>query len=180
MPTGDGTTTLQRFTIPPTQRSPIATGGGGGVDGIVGDTTTKFGVLALTLGGMLKKFPNPGISAAFVAPARNDVWAEFSNEIAAYLNDVAENFRSLLAAFTARDNQPIQTQLDVKTIPFVVPLAAQRSNKGVIIGAAVAMVGLTTIAAISAAKKKPVALYEEHHRPALGRRHRRHLAPRGW
>lgn len=178
MPTGEGSTSEQVFTVPSNLRSPIATGGGGGVDGIVGDTTTKFGVIALTLAGMLKKFPNPGISLAFVSITRNDIWAEFSNEIAAYLNDVANNFRTLLDAFEARGNVPVQTQLDVKTIPFVVPIAAQRNTKGAIIGAAVAMIGLTTIAAISAAKKKPVALYEESYRPALGRR--RHLAPRGW
>jgi hypothetical protein len=180
MPTGEGTTSEQIFTVPANLRSPIASGGGGGVDGIVGDTTTKFGVIALTLAGMLKAFPNPGISLAFVSITRNDIWAEFSNEIAAYLNGVADQFKTLLDAFDARGNVPIQTQLDVKTIPFVVPLAAERkANVGAIIGTAVAMVGLTTVAAISAAKKKPVALYEEHYRPALGRG-RRHSRPRGW
>jgi hypothetical protein len=183
MPSGDGTTTsLQSFTVPSNLRSPIASGGGGGIDGIVGDTTTKFGVLALTLAGMLKAFPDAGVSAAFVSPTRNDVWAEFSSSIASYLNDVADNFPSLVNAFDARGNVPVQTQLDVSTIPFLVPLEAKRNTTAVIVGTAVMMVGLTTVAALSAAKKKPVALYEEHYKPALGRgRGRRgRSAPRGW
>jgi len=179
MPTGDGTTSEQTFTVPSNLLSPIATGGGGGIDGIVGDTTTKFGVLALTLAGMLKAFPNPGISAAFVSPTRNDVWAEFSTEIANYLNDVANNFPELLQAFEARGNVPIQTQLDVSTIPFVVPLAAQSNKTGLIIGTAAAMLGLTALAAVSAARHKPAMAYEDAYKPALGRG-RRGRKSRGW
>lgn len=177
MPTGDGSTTEQTFTVPGNLRSPIASGGGGGVDGIVGDTTTKFGVIALTLAGMLKAFPNPGVALAFVSPTRNDVWAEFSIEIADYLNSVAKNFAKLLDDFNNRGNVPVQTQLDVSTIPFVVPLAAQKSKKGMVIGAAAAMVGLTAIAAVAAGKKKPDFMYDSVPTPALGRGK---LRPRGW
>lgn len=179
MPNGDGTTSEQTFPVPTNVTSPLARGGGGGVDGIVGDTTTKYGVLALTLAGMLKKFPNPGISAAFVAPSRNDIWAEYSVEIASYLNDVADNFQSLLTAFHERDNKPIQTQLDVATIPFVVPKVAQKSRIAPIVLGAAAMLGMTTIGALAAGKKKPGFMYTPS--PAFGRNRRGgKLRPRGW
>jgi hypothetical protein len=177
VPTGDGTTQEQTFTVPSTIPNPI--GSQSGYDGVAGESTMHFGTLALTLAGMLKAFPNPAVSLAFVQPERTDIYAKFASEIAAYLNDVADNFGPLLDAFGARGNVPVQTQLDVATIPFVVPQAAQKSRKGAIIGTTVAMIGLTTIAAISAAKKKPHALYEEGFKPAFGRGGRRH-APRGW
>jgi len=175
MPTGDGTTSEQPFTVPSNLRSPIASGGGGGYDGIVGDTTTKYGVMAMTLAGMLKKFPNPGISLAFVSPTRNDIYAEYSTEIADYLNDVADNFQSLLTAFQERGNTPVQTHLDVATIPFVVPLVVQKTKIAPIVIGAAAMLGATTIGALAASKKKPGFMYEPS--PAFGRSRRR---PRGW
>lgn len=171
VPQADGTTRDEFFTVPSGLRSPIAAQSG--IDGIVGPSTSRFAVLALTLAGMLKKFPNPGVALAFVSPTRDDIFAKFSTEIANYLEDVAANFGPLLQAFEARGNTPVQTQLDVKTIPYVVPLAAGRSNKGIIIGTAAAMVGLTAIAAVSAAKHKPDFAYADTPRPALGRRKRR-------
>lgn len=174
MPTGDGNTAEQLFTVPSNLQSPI--GAQSGYDGIVGPSTMQFTVLALTLAGMLKKFPNPGIALAFVSPTRTDIFAKFSTEIADYLNDVADNFPTLLAAFNERGNIPVQTQLDVETIPFVVPLAAKKTNVAPIIVGAAAMIGLTTIAAVSAGKRKPDFMYGPS--PALGRRGK--LRPRGW
>jgi hypothetical protein len=170
MPNGDGTTSEKSFPVPSNLSSPIARGGGGGYDGIVGDTSTKYGVMAMTLAGMLKKFPNPGISLAFVSPTRNDIYAEYSKEIADYLNDVADHMPELLAAFNERGNVPVQTHLDVETIPFVVPQVAQESRLGPILFGAAAMVGLTTIGALASGKHAPRKLYAE---PALGRKHRR-------
>lgn len=183
MPTGDGTTATQTFTVPSNLSSPIASQSG--IDGIAGPSTMQFGVLALTLAGMLKSFPNPGIALAFVSPTRTDLFAKFSQEIADYLNNVADNFPSLLAAFSERGNTPVQTQLDVQTIPFVVPLAAQKTNLAPIITAAAAMIGLTAIGAVSAAKKKPDFMYEGDLSPTFGRRShglrsRGKLRPRGW
>lgn len=175
MPTGDGTTTEQIFTVPSNLRSPI--GAQAGYDGVVGASTMQFTVLALTLAGMLKKFPNPGISLAFVSPTRTDIYAKYSEEIDDYLNDVADHFPELLSQFNERGNVPVQTQLDVSTIPHVVPLAAERKSRvAPIVTAAAAMLGLTTVAAISSAKKKPDFLYTPS--PALGRRGK--LRPRGW
>jgi hypothetical protein len=186
MPTGDGTTTEQTFTVPSNLKSPV--GAASGYDGVVGDSTMKNGILALTLAGMLKAFPNPGIALAFVSPTRTDIWTKFSAEIASYLNDVANNMGALVSAFNERGNVPIQTQLDVETIPFVVPLAGEKkSNLAPIITAAAAMIGLTAIAAVSAAKKKPDFAYEggdDFVRPAFGDRPRgygrRSRHTRGW
>lgn len=177
MPAGDGSTSEQMFTVPSNLRSPI--GAQSGYDGVAGPSTMQFTVLALTLAGMLKKFPNPGISLAFVSPTRTDVFAKFSTEIADYLNNVADNFPSLLAAFSERGNTPVQTQLDVATIPFVVPLAAAKSRIAPIVLGAAAMFGMTTIGALAAGKKKPGFMYEPS--PALGRNRRGgKLRPRGW
>ncbi len=170
MPNGDGTTSEQTFTVPSNLQSPIASGGGGGYDGIVGDTSTKYGVMAMTLAGMLKKFPNPGISLAFVSPTRNDIYAEYSTEIADYLNDVADHMPELLSQFNERGNVPVQTHLDVTTIPFVVPLVAKESRLGPILVGAAAMIGLTTIGAVASGKHKPDFAYESS---ALGRKGRR-------
>lgn len=171
VPSGDGSTQEQTFTIPDTIPNPIGTQTG--YDGTTGESTMHFTTLALTLAGMLKAFPGSAISLAFVRPERTDIYTKYSAEIASYLNDVADNFKSLLDAFNARGNVPVQTQLDEKTIPFVVPIVGQKKGKAkVIVGTAAAMIGLTAVAAVSAAKKKPAALYEESYRPALGRRRR--------
>jgi hypothetical protein len=177
MPTGDGATTEQVFTVPSNLSSPI--GAQSGYDGVVGPSTMQFTVLALTLAGMLKKFPNPGIALAFVSPTRTDIFAKYSTEIADYLNDVADHFPTLLAAFSERGNTPVQTQLDVATIPFVVPQVAEKTKIGPIIVGAAAMLGATTIGALAAGKKKPGFMYEPS--PALGRNRRGgKLRPRGW
>lgn len=177
MPTGDGSTAEQTFTVPSNLSSPI--GAQSGYDGIVGPSTMQFTVLALTLAGMLKKFPNPGISLAFVSPTRTDIFAKYSTEIAAYLSDVADNFPSLLAAFAERGNTPVQTQLDVATIPYVVPQVAEKTKIGPIVVGAAAMLGATTIGALAAGKRKPGFMYEPS--PAFGRNRRGgKLRPRGW
>lgn len=171
VPQADGTTTDQSFRIE-NIRNPILRGPG--YDGIVGDSTLRYGVYAITIAGLLKKTPNAATSLAFVSITRSDIWAKYAREIAAYLNDVTNNFQSLHNAFLARGNQAAQTQLDAKTIPYVVPLVTtKKSNKGLIIGTAATMLGLTAVAAVSAAKKKPAALYEEAYRPAFGRGRRR-------
>jgi hypothetical protein len=169
MPSGDGSTSEQIFTVPSNLMSPV--GAQSGYDGVVGASTMQFTVLALTLAGMLKKFPNPGIALAFVSPTRTDIYAKYSTEIADYLNDVADHFPALLSQFNERGNVPIQTQLDVSTIPFVVPKAGeQRSKWAPIVMGAAAMVGLTTVGAVAAGKHKPGFLYTS---PALGRRRSR-------
>lgn len=170
MPTGDGTTTEQTFTVPGNLSSPV--GAQSGYDGVVGASTMQFGVLALTLGGMLKKFPNPAVAAAFVSPTRTDLYAKYSTEIADYLNDVADHFPELLSQFQERGNVPVQTQLDVSTIPYVVPQAAERRSLAPVVVTAAAMVGLTTIGAVSAAKKKPGFAYKLAPALGRGRRHR--------
>jgi hypothetical protein len=183
LPDGSGGTVDGVFTIVDNGKNPI--GSRSGYDGTLGSSSLGFASQAMTLAGMLKKTPNPATALAFVSPAREDIYTKFAAEIATYLNDVADNFKTLLDAFDARGNVPAQTPLDVRTIPFVVPLASEKGpNKGLIIGTAAAMVGLTALAAVSAAKKKPVALYEEGFKPAFGRggrgrRTRRH-EPRGW
>jgi hypothetical protein len=169
MPNGDGTTSMQTFPIPTNLTSPIRAASN--YDGIVGSSTMSFTIMALGLAGALKKFPNAGISLAFVSPTRPDYFAKFSQEIADYLNDVANNFPALIAAYKERGNVPVQTHLDVETIPFVVPLAAEKRSIAPYIVAGAAMIGLTTIAALSAGKHKPDFLYTA---PALGRgRHSR-------
>ena len=163
-----GATSEQTFTVPGNLTSPIRAASN--YDGIVGTSTMSFTIMALGLAGMLKKFPNPGIALAIVSPTRTDIFAKFSQEIADYLNDVANNFSPLLAAFQERGNVPVQTQLDVETIPFVVPLAAEKRSIAPFIVAGAAMIGLTTIAALSAGKHKPDFLYTSS---ALGRGRRR-------
>jgi hypothetical protein len=160
---------MQTFPIPTNLTSPIRAASN--YDGIVGSSTMSFTIMALGLAGALKKFPNAGISLAFVSPTRPDYFAKFSQEIADYLNDVANNFPALIAAYKERGNVPVQTHLDVETIPFVVPLAAEKRSIAPYIVAGAAMIGLTTIAALSAGKHKPDFLYTA---PALGRgRHSR-------
>lgn len=159
------------------QDNPIATGGGGGIDGIVGDSTRGPVALAITFAGALKQIPNRNVAIAFINPLNSGILAEMSGDIAAYLNDVADHFADLIAAFKARGDVPIQTQLDPATIealPFVLPAAvAGSSNKKAIIATAAAMIGLTGIAAYAAGAKKPMALYTDSPRPALGRGRRR-------
>lgn len=178
LPTGDGTTTTdQTFTILDNGPNPIQSRSG--YDGVVGASTQGFTGEALILAGMLKQVPN-SVALPFVSPGREDIYAIYSNEIAAYLNDVANNFQDLLADFTARGNVPASTPLDVTTIPAVVPIAGEKrlAGKAAVIGAGVAMVSLTGLAAFAAANKKPMGLYRDVS-PAFGRRrHRSH--PRGW
>lgn len=164
------------------QDNPIATGGGGGIDGIVGDSTRGPTALAITFAGALKQIPNRNVAIAFINPLNNGILAEMSSEVAEYLNDVSNNFDTLVTAFKARNNQPVQTALDPTTIealPFVKPGATRGPQTGLIIGTAAAMVGLTALAAVSAARHKPAMAYEDSYRPALGRG-RRGRRSRSW
>jgi hypothetical protein len=73
----------------------------------------------------------------------------------------------------------VQTQLDVATIPYVVPQVAEKTKIGPIVVGAAAMLGATTIGALAAGKKKPGFMYEPS--PAFGRNRRGgKLRPRGW
>jgi hypothetical protein len=169
------------------KNNPIATGGGGGIDGIVGDSTMKSAPLALTFAGALKQIPNRNVAIAFINFGNNAIYAQMSQDIAGYLNDVANNFTNLVAAFKARGDKPIQTQLDPATIealPFVVPASTRGTAWrpiGTMVGVGAAMIGLTAIGAVAAAKHKPTALYkDDEFQPAFGRRRHRGLRPRGW
>jgi len=174
-PTGYGSSADTKFTIVDNGQNPI--GSQSGYDGVNGPSTNGIVGQALVLAGALKQIPN-STALAFVSPNRVDISTEYAADIAKYLNGVADNFGSLLQAYQNRGNVPASTPLDVSTIPAVLPLVAQRSKIGPIIIGAAAMIGLTTIAALSAAKHKPDALYNDLG-PALGRR-RRHHRLRGW
>lgn len=173
LPTGDGTTTTeQTFTIVDNGHSPI--GSQSGYDGINGPLTQGIVGQALILAGMLQQVPD-SVALAFVSPARVDVYTMYATEIAAYLNDVSNNFDALLNAFKNRGDTPASTPLDVTTIPAVVPAAAKKDRRKIaaIVGASAAMFGLTTVAAVSSAKKKPRMMYDDI-RPTLGRGRRRY------
>jgi hypothetical protein len=179
-PRADGSGTFENCApIGQIQDNPIASGGGGGIDGIVGDTTRGVVGLALTFAGALKQVPldarGRNVMIAIIEPLNNGIQAEMSGDIAAYLNDVADNFPALVEAFKARGGTSIQTVIDPATIealPFVLPAAvAGTSNKKAIIAATAAMIGLTSVAAYAAGVKKPMALYAD--KPALGRGRRR-------
>jgi hypothetical protein len=154
-----------------------------GYDGIVGPSTAKYVAYALNVAGILKRTDDPdvengvAVTNVWAHPTRRDLMAAYAKEVATYLNQVADNFDALVAAYEQRGREPAQTPVDnPDTLPYVVPLAVKPSVKAPIITAAAAMVGLTTIAALSAAKKKPAFLYERLPSPAFGmpaRRRRR-------
>lgn len=176
VPKADGTTPIESFKIDnitdPIKRR-------AGYDGIVGPDTRGAGVYAITIAGMLKKTPNTATSIVFTHPTREDIWAAYSQETANYLNDVADNFATLMRAYEARDYVPAQTPLVADTIPYVVPKAAEKTKIGPIVVGAAAMLGATTIGALAAGKKKPGFMYEPS--PAFGRNRRGgKLRPRGW
>lgn len=156
VPAGDGTTREKQFTIPPLTPNPIGAGRGGGYDGYVGDTTMLFATTAMTIAGMLKAFPNPEVTLVFVTmPERNDILARHAEAVNGYLRDVTENFDTLLQAYFDRGKVPVQTQLDVETIPFVEekPKMARR-NTAAIVGVALLLLGVAAGGGYMAARGK--------------------------
>jgi hypothetical protein len=158
---------------------------GGGYDGVVGAGTMQFAEPALLLAASLSA-PPPSVVPAFTSPTAF-TFTQAAGAIAGYFQEVTRNFASLLAAFKERGNKPAATPLVPETV--IVPPGAEKSKRpvGAIIGAAAAMIGLTAVGAVSAAKHKPTALYEEQGvpSPAFGRRRHRGrghygLRPRGW
>jgi hypothetical protein len=180
VPKADGTQPEMSYRID-NITNPIASESG--YDGIVGPATRGAIAYAMTVAGIIKRTNAPGVENGLAVtnvwahPTRNDLMAEYSKEVASYLNGASDNFDALLAAYEARGT-PAQTPVDKPdTLPYVVPLAAEKSSLAPIIATAAVMLGLTTIAAISAAKKKPDMLYADHPAPAFGRGK---LRSRGW
>lgn len=161
----DGVTTVR--TIDPLGQSPIAMESG--YDGLVGNSTGKYALAALILAGALKPIPNT-VAGAYITPTNANI-AMYAHGIAEYLTDVNENFDSLLADYQARGRVPATDPFTPSSVPALAPyVPSPRKNTGVILGAAALMVGLTTVASISAAKKKPGSLYSDMPSPAFGRR----------
>jgi hypothetical protein len=160
---------------------------GGGYDGIIGGGTMQFAAPAMLLAGALSA-PPPSVVPAFASPTAF-TFVRDASAIAGYFTEVAKNFGRLLAEMKARGNTPAATPLVPETV-IVRPgsVEQKKSNLAPIVTAAAAMIGLTAIAAVSAAKKKPDFAYAsdtDFVRPALGDRprgygRRSRLRARGW
>lgn len=122
-----------------------------GYDGVVGDSTGKYALAALILAGALKSIPDT-VAAAYIAPHNGNL-ALYAQGIADYLNNVTDNFASLLSAYKERDRQPATDPFVPATVPALAPYVPQpSSNKGVLIGLAVGGVLLTVGASLAARK----------------------------
>ena len=159
----DGVTTVK--TINQLPADPIAHEAG--YDGVVGSSTAEYALAALILGGALKAIPNT-VAGAYIEPTAANM-ALYSQGIADYLNDVVQNWDTYLAAYQARDSRPATDPFTPATVQALAPyIPTTGVSKAAILGVAAAMLGLTTIAAISAAKHKPGMMYDMP-APALGR-----------
>ncbi len=174
VPVGNGSTTETKvitltsdgFTA---ANPPIASRSG--YDGIVGPSTLDVVGIALQIASALAQVPD-NVVLAYVNPLGSDQYAINAAGIAQYLNSVVDNFAILLQAFKDRGDKPAETVLDIATIPQLQqqPLV-HHTNVGVIVGS-VAMVGLTMLGTVAAAKHKPTMMYNDL-KPALARRRRR-------
>jgi hypothetical protein len=166
----DGTTqTRQVDPLPP---DPIAHRAG--YDGVVGPSTAGFATVALILAGALKQIPVE-IGKPFIEPTESNITA-YAFSIAEYLNSVIDNFEYLLSEYKNRGRVPATDVFEPATVPSLapfVPPASKITRNGAIVGAALAMGGITAFASVKAARHKPDMMYDK---PALGRR-RRH---RSW
>jgi len=178
----DGSTEAVR--IPAFPMNPVLSIGGG-YDGLIGGGTMQFAAPAMLLAGALSA-PPPSVVPAFASPTAF-TFTRDAGAIAGYFTQVANNFGRLLAEMKARGNTPAVTPLVPETV-IVRPDSVEVKKRSLapIIGAAAAMIGLTAIGAVAAAKHKPAMAYEDDlPSPAFGRR-RHHsrghhgLRPRGW
>jgi hypothetical protein len=176
----DGTQEEMSITID-NLRDPIAKETG--YDGIVGPSTRNYVAYAMTVAGILKRTDAPdvkngvAVTNVWAHPTRPDLMAAYSKEIASYLDGVSRDFDALISAYEARKT-PAQTPVDnPDTLPYVVPQAVQepRVKLGRAIIGTAAMLGVTTVGAIAAGKKK-AALDAIRLGPALGRHRRRTAA----
>lgn len=158
VPDGKGGTVVTEFKAGSSYSTDYIRNATSGYDGVVGPGTFGGVMGALLLAGMLKSVPE-GVNFAF-AKTRTDYQALWAADIAAYLNDVADNFAALLSAYNERG--PASTPLEPLTItadvtppsitPTIKPTQTARRNTGALIGIAAAGVLLTVGASLAARK----------------------------